>query len=79
MRELRHDITAVIEAGQTECRIDGSSLQLVSVILTDPAPEPDTPARRRPPALVILRPGEARELAFGLLELAEQAEWVSDR
>lgn len=75
MRELHWDINAVIEPGQTEYRIDGSSLQQVTVILSDPAPDPeDTPVRHRPPAAVTLRPSEARELAFCLLELAEQAE-----
>jgi hypothetical protein len=80
MRELRFDITARIERGQTERLIDGSSRQLVTVILSDPAPDPDDPPTRRwPPAAVTLRPAEARELAFCLLELAEHAERVSER
>ena len=80
MTELRCDIIARIERGHTECRIDGSSLQLVSVILSDPSPDPDDPpTRQRPPAAVALRPAEARELAFCLLELAEHADRVSER
>jgi DNA replication protein DnaC len=66
---LRWDITAQIEDRQTERLVDGSALQLVSVILSDPEPDPDDPpTRRRPPAWVVLRPSEARELAFCLLE-----------
>jgi hypothetical protein len=81
MREARCDITARIEGGHTERLIDGSSLQLVSVIMSDPEPDPDDhpPRRWRPPAVVALRPREARELAFELLALAEHAEGVSQR
>jgi hypothetical protein len=80
MRELRWDITAAVEAGQTERLIDGSSLQLVTVIVSDPPPDPDDPlTRSRPPAVVTLRPRDARELAFCLLELAEQADQLSPR
>lgn len=80
MREMRWDITAEIESGQTEHLVNGSSLQLVTVILSDPEPDPDDPpTRRRPPAVVTLRRQEARELAFELLTLAEHAERVSQR
>jgi hypothetical protein len=80
MRELRWDITAVLEDGQTEHLIDGSSLQLVTVILSDPPPDPEDPRiRSRPSTAVTLRPAEARELAFELLALAEHAEWASGR
>jgi hypothetical protein len=73
MRELRWDITAALEDGQTEHLTDGSSLQLVTVIVSDPPPDPeDPPIRSRPPTAVTLRPAEARELAFELLALAEQ-------
>jgi hypothetical protein len=62
----------------TEGRIDGSALQLVTVCLTDDGAgevsdgrgEPVAPA---PPVVSYLRPSEARELAFCLLELAELA------
>jgi hypothetical protein len=80
MRELHWDINAVIEPGQAERLIDGTSMQQITVILTDPPTDPeDPPIRRRPPAAVLLRPGEARELAFSLLELAESAERTSQR
>lgn len=80
MRELHWEITATIEDKQTERRVDGSLLQLVSVVLSDPAPDPeDPPRRRRPPAAVVLRPSQARELAFCLLELAQHAECISQR
>ena len=80
MRQSHHDISAMIEPGQTECLIDGSSRQQISVILSDPAPDPeDPPARRRPPAAVTLRPREARELASSLLKLADQADRIGHR
>jgi hypothetical protein len=71
MRDVRWDITAQIEGGQTEHLVDGSSLQLISVVLSDPPPDPDDPPIRwRAPAVVTLRPRQARELAFELLALA---------
>jgi hypothetical protein len=80
MRELHWDITATIEDEQTERLVDGGLLQLISVILSDPEPDPDDPpARRRPPAWAVLRPSEARELAFCLLKLAKRAERTSQR
>jgi hypothetical protein len=80
MSEVRWDITAVIEPGQTEGLAGGGWLQLVSVILSDPEPDPDDPPTRwLAPAVVTLNPREARELAFCLLELAEQAERISQR
>ena len=80
MRDVRWDITAQIEDEQTEHPIDGSSLQLVSVISSDPLADPeDPPIRSRPPAVVALRPRQARELAFCLLALAEHADRVSQR
>lgn len=78
MTEHRWEIAAAIEPDHTECRIDGSSLQHVSVILSDPPPQ-DPDERWRPPVLATLRPQEARQLAFCLLELAEAAERVSQR
>jgi hypothetical protein len=81
MRQHHWDIAAEIEPGQTEGRVDGSALQLVTVIMSDPPPDPDVhpPVRRQLPAAVTLRPTEARELAFRLLELAEHAERGSER
>jgi hypothetical protein len=79
MTEYRHEIRALIDPEQTEARIDGSPLQHVSVIMIDDPPEhPNDPAWR-PPAAVTLRPGEARELAFELLILAEHADRAGSR
>jgi hypothetical protein len=79
MTEYRHDIRAVIDPEQTEGLVDGSLLQHVSVILTDDPPEPDDHHTWRPPAAITLRPRQARELAFELLVLAEQADRMRTR
>jgi hypothetical protein len=77
MIEHRFEAQARVEDGMTEGRIDGSALQLVTVCLSDGLGEVNNelgePVTR---ALVVsyLRPSEARELAFELLELAELAE-----
>ena len=72
-----------LEDGMTERRVDGSGSQLVTVCLTDEgggevSNELGEPVERLP-VLTHLRPGEARELAFCLLELAELAELVERR
>jgi hypothetical protein len=58
----------------------GRLVQEVSVIMTD---DPDLDHRRRrfwlPPALCTLTPTQARELASGLLELADHAERIGGR
>ena len=74
----RWEARARLEDGMTERRVDGSSLQLVTVCLTDEeagevSNEFGEPVVR-PPVLTHLRPSEARELAFYLLELAELAD-----
>jgi hypothetical protein len=79
----RLEIQARLEEGMTEGRIGGSSLQLVTVCLTDEGAGEVSDARGRPvapapPVVSYLRPGEARELAFCLLELAELAERRSE-
>jgi len=63
----------------TEARIDGSRLQLVTVCLSDDGAGEISDVLGRPvvpEASVVshLRPSEARELAFSLLELAELAD-----
>ena len=72
------------------CRIDpeqcstppggGRPVQEVSVIMTD---DPDLDHRRSrcwlPPAVCTLTPTQARELASGLLELADRADWIGAR
>jgi hypothetical protein len=78
MTDYRDEIRAMLDPEQTEGLVDGSSLQHVSVILTDDPP--DEPDRRwRPPAAITLRPSEARELAFCLLSLAERADQMRPR
>ena len=68
---------ARVEDGMTEGRVDGGALQLVTVCRSDGSGEVSNelgePATRAP-VVSYLRPSEARELAFCLLELAERAE-----
>lgn len=68
------DITALIDPEQSDL-IAGERLQDISVILTDNYP--DRPPER--PAAIALTPADARELAFCLLELAEQADQMSTK
>ena len=79
MIEHRWEAQARLEDGVTEGRVgvDGSARELVSVRLLDSfgvADEQGEPVPPRPPVVSHLRPSEARELAFELLELAELAE-----
>ena len=64
-------------------RVGGSGLQLVTVCLTDDgagelSDEHGRPLAPAAPVVAHLRPDEARELAFCLLELAELAEQRSE-
>jgi hypothetical protein len=74
----RFEIQARVEDGMTEGRVDGSALQLVTVCLSDErageVSDSNAEPVTQPPVVSYLRPGEARELAFCLLELAELAE-----
>jgi len=79
MTDYRHEIRALIDPEQTEGLIDGGVLQHVSVILTDDPPEHPNDPSWRAPAAVTLRPGDARQLAFCLLELAEHADRMRPR
>jgi hypothetical protein len=78
MTEHRWEARARLEDGMTEARVGGGALQLVTVCLSDrEAGEiSDEHGRRVKPAPVVchLRPDDARELAFSLLELAELAD-----
>jgi len=79
MSLFRWQAHARLEDGMTEGLIGGGSLQLVTVCLTDEGASEisdvqGTAIAPEPPVLTHLRPGEARELAFCLLELAELAE-----
>jgi hypothetical protein len=83
MRWHRWDARAGLEDGMTEGRIDGSALQLVTVCLSDDgtsevSDEQGRPVAPGPPVVSYLRPSEARELAFCLLELAELADQRSE-
>jgi hypothetical protein len=79
MIEHRWEARARLEDGMTEARVDGSPLQLVTVCLSDDgageiSDELGRPVAPAPPVVSHLRPSDARELAFCLLELAELAD-----
>ncbi len=79
----RFQAQARLEDGVTEGRVGGGVLQLVTVCLCDQGVGELTDERGRPvvpeaPVLTRLRPTEARELAFCLLELAELADRRSE-
>jgi len=73
MTDFRHDIHALIDGEQTELLPHGSHV-LVSVIMSDHPPVDGHSPPWLEPAAVMLRPQQARELAFELLELAEHAD-----
>jgi len=78
MIEHRFEIQARLEDRMSERRVDGSALRLVTVCLSDEGAGEVSDVNGepvlRPPVAGYLRPGEARELAFCPLELAEVAE-----
>ena len=82
MIEHRFEIQARLESGMNGRRVDGGALQLVTVCLCDEAAGEVSDAGGGqllgPPVVSYLRPGEARELAFCLLELAELADRRSE-
>jgi hypothetical protein len=75
MIEHRWEARAQLEDGMSEARVGGGSLQLVTVCLSDDGAGEVSDERgrpvKRPPVVSHLRPRDARELAFELLELAE--------
>ena len=78
MSEYRERVLARLD-GRTLSRVGGGGLQLVTVCLTDEGTgeicdEHGQPLPPTSPVLAYLRPDEARELAFCLLEVAELAE-----
>ena len=77
MIEHRWEAQARLEDGMTEGLVDGSALQLVTVCMSDGSGEVSdelgAPVARAP-VVSHLRPSEARELAFCLVELAELAD-----
>lgn len=77
MIEHRWEAQARLEDGMCEGRLHGSALQLVTVCLCDGSGEVSEDRGEpvaRTPVVSHLRPSEARELAFCLLELAELAD-----
>jgi hypothetical protein len=82
MSEYREQVLARLD-GMTLGRVGGGCLQLVTVCLTDEGAGEISDEHGRPleptvPVLAHLRPEEARELAFRLLELAELADRHSE-
>lgn len=82
MIEYRERALARLD-GRTLGRVGGGSLQLVTVCLTDEgageiSDEHGQPLPPTVPVLAYLRPDEARELAFCLLEAAELADRRSE-
>jgi hypothetical protein len=82
MSEYRFEALARLD-GMTEGRVGGGSLQLVTVCLSDDragelCDEHGRPVAFAPEVLTHLRPSDARELAFCLLELAELADRRSE-
>jgi hypothetical protein len=82
MSEYREQVLTRLD-GRTLGRVGGGFLQLVTVCLTDEGAGEFSDQHGRPleptvPVLAHLRPDEARELAFLLLELAELAERRSE-
>jgi len=78
MIEYRWQAKAWLD-GRTMSRVGGGSLHQVTVCLSDEGAgelcdEHGQVVAPPPPVVMYLRPSEARELAFCLLELAEVAE-----
>jgi hypothetical protein len=73
----RFEAHATINPGEHEHTADGTTLQLVRIVLTDDGPViadgGDGPEHRRPDIVCPLRPSDARRLARRLLELADHA------
>lgn len=80
MSDYRERIHCRIDPEQVSRSDGGEPAQEISVIMTD---DHRSGGRRDrcwlPPAICTLTPDEARGLAFELLELAEEAEWIGAR
>ena len=74
MTDYYSDIRVVVDPERSDPLPGGGRLQDVSVILTD---RPGADARS--PAAIALLPHRAREVAFELLEAAEQADRMRPR
>lgn len=78
MSVFYEEIRALIDPEQSDVSPDGALAQDISVILIQDAALPRQ-ERWREPAVVTMSAREARELAFELLSLAEQAERIGGR
>jgi hypothetical protein len=82
MIEHRWEARAWLEDGMTEARVGAGAVQLVTVCLSDDGGGELSEKQGRPvkraPVVSHLRPSDARELAFCLLELAELADRRSE-
>jgi hypothetical protein len=74
-----HHIRALIDPEQADLSADGSVHQDVSVIMIHDNGAVSHPALLREATIVTLSGAEAREFAFELLSLAEQAERIGGR
>jgi hypothetical protein len=77
MTDYYTDIRALIDPEQSDRLPGGGRSQDVSIILTD-ASDREWPQRLTPSGIT-LDPGQTRELAFALLELADHAERIGER
>ena len=78
MSEYRWEALPRLERGARQWDPSGLPLQLVTIGLLPVQERERGEPLGRAPVLWDLRPSEARELAFGLLELAERAERASE-
>jgi hypothetical protein len=79
MTAERSDAQVVLEPGRCEGLVDGGTAQLVTLRLGGTGEVGCTQTGQvvhRPAICCHLRRGEARELAFALLEAAEHAHWA---
>ena len=81
MTEHRYEANAEIVPGECELSVCGQLLQLITLTLSDAGPitMPDATDTHRPDVICPLRPGEARQLAHRLHELADQLSPVAAR
>jgi len=73
------NIDAHLDLRDLELLPDGTRLQLIALALTGPAWSDEHSPPVVAPAGVLLRPGQARQLAAQLLQLAHRAERATTR
>jgi hypothetical protein len=75
MSEYRWEARPRVDRGMTQWDASGLPVQLVTIgLLPDATTDERSEPLKRAPLRWDMHPAEARELAFGLLELAELAE-----